>query len=60
VDGRVLVQGGRTAHIDENAVYAKGRQVTQNFWSHVPKWRWDGAGVDRIIPPPFPIRKAAG
>jgi len=29
--------------------------VTQSFWSHVPTWRWDGAAVDRIIPPAFPI-----
>ncbi len=60
VDGKILVQGGRTVQIDEDEVYAKARQVTQNFWSHVPDWRWDGAGVDRIIPPAFPIRKSAG
>jgi hypothetical protein len=34
--------------------------VIQNFWSRVPKCRWDGAGVDRIIPSVFLIRKAAG
>jgi 5-methylthioadenosine/S-adenosylhomocysteine deaminase len=60
VDGKILVQGGRTVQIDEDEVYAKARQVTQSFWSDVPKWRWDGAGVDRIIPPAFPIRKTAG
>ena len=60
VDGKILVQGGRTVQIDEDEVYAKARQVTQSFWSHVPDWRWDGAGVDRIIPPAFPIRRAAG
>jgi hypothetical protein len=52
------VRGGRTVRIDEDEVYAKARQATQNFWSHVPTWRWDGAGVDRIVPPAFPIRKA--
>jgi hypothetical protein len=51
--------GSRTVQIDEDEVYAKAWQVTQNFWSHVPNWRWDGAAVDRIIPPAFPIRKAA-
>jgi 5-methylthioadenosine/S-adenosylhomocysteine deaminase len=60
VDGQLLVEGGRTTQIDEDEVYAKARQVTQSFWSHVPTWRWDGAGVDRIIPPAFPIRKSAG
>ncbi len=60
VDGKILVQGGRTTRIDEDEVYAKARQATQTFWSHVPTWRWDGAGVDRIIPPAFPIRKGTG
>jgi len=60
VDGKILVQGGRATRIDEDEVYAKARQATQNFWSHVSSWRWDGAGVDRIIPPAFPIRKSAG
>jgi cytosine/adenosine deaminase-related metal-dependent hydrolase len=60
VDGKILVQGGRTVRLDEDEVYAKARQVTQNFWSHVPNWRWDSAGVDRIIPPAFPIRRVAG
>jgi 5-methylthioadenosine/S-adenosylhomocysteine deaminase len=55
VDGKVLVQGGRTTRVDEDAVYAKARQATQAYWSHVPGWRWDGAGVDRITPPAFPI-----
>jgi multiple sugar transport system permease protein len=40
-------------------VYAKARQVTQNFWSRVPSWRWDGVGVDQIIPPAFPIRRSS-
>ena len=31
-----------------------------HYWSNVPTWRWDGAGVDRIVPPAFPMRSAAG
>jgi 5-methylthioadenosine/S-adenosylhomocysteine deaminase len=58
VDGRVLVQGGRTTRIDEEAVYAKARQATEQYWYQVPGWRWDGATVDRIIPPAFPIHRA--
>jgi 5-methylthioadenosine/S-adenosylhomocysteine deaminase len=60
VDGKVLVQGGRTTRIDEDEVYAKAREATRAYWSHVPGWRWDGAGVERIMPPAFPIRHAAG
>jgi 5-methylthioadenosine/S-adenosylhomocysteine deaminase len=58
VDGRLLVQGGRTTRIDEDAVYAKARQATEQYWYQVPGWRWDGATVDRIIPPAFPIVRA--
>jgi cytosine/adenosine deaminase-related metal-dependent hydrolase len=55
VDGKILVQGGRTVHVDEAEVYAKARAATQNYWRHVPAWRWDGLGVEQIIPPAFPI-----
>ncbi len=60
VDGKILVQGGRAVRIDEAEVYAKARQATQNYWSHVPDWRWDGAGVEQIIPPAFPTHRAPG
>jgi len=59
VDGQVLVQGGRATRVDEDAVYAKAREVTQHYWSRVPSWRWDGATVDQIVPPAFPIHRAA-
>jgi 5-methylthioadenosine/S-adenosylhomocysteine deaminase len=59
VNGKILVQGGRVSRVDEDAVYAKVRQVTQRYWEHVPRWRWDKAGVDQIIPPAFPLHRAA-
>jgi cytosine/adenosine deaminase-related metal-dependent hydrolase len=59
VDGQVLVQGGRSTRVDEDAVYAKAREATQHYWSRVPAWRWDGATVDQIIPPAFPIHRTA-
>ena len=58
VDGKVLVQGGRATRVDEDEVYAKARRATEHYWSQVPGWRWDGATVDRIIPPAFPLRRA--
>jgi cytosine/adenosine deaminase-related metal-dependent hydrolase len=58
VDGKVLVQGGRTTRVDEDAVHAKAREATERYWTHVPSWRWDGASVDRIIPPAFPLHRA--
>jgi cytosine/adenosine deaminase-related metal-dependent hydrolase len=59
VDGKVLVQGGRLARVDEAEVCAKARQATEQYWTHVPGWRWDGATVDRIIPPAFPVRRSS-
>ncbi len=59
MDGQVLVQGGRATRVDEDAVYAKAREATQHYWSRVPTWRWDGATVDQIVPPAFPIHRAA-
>jgi 5-methylthioadenosine/S-adenosylhomocysteine deaminase len=58
VDGKVLVEGGRATRVDEDAVYAKAREATRHYWEQVPRWRWDGAPVDRIIPPAFPMRRA--
>jgi hypothetical protein len=58
VDGQVLVQGGRATRVDEDAAYAKAREATHHYWSRVPGWRWDGAGVDQIVPPAFPIHRA--
>ena len=58
VDGQVLVRGGRCTRVDEDAVYARAQQATEQYWYQVPGWRWDGATVDRIIPPAFPIHRA--
>lgn len=58
VDGKVLVQGGRTTRVDEDEVYAKARRVIEHAWGLVPGWRWDGATVERIVPPAFPIHRA--
>ena len=60
VDGQVLVQGGRAVRVDEAAVYARAREATHRYWQQVPTWHWGGHGVDRIIPPAFPIRSRDG
>jgi cytosine/adenosine deaminase-related metal-dependent hydrolase len=58
VDGQVLVEGGRLTRVDEAEVFARAREATRGYWARVPEWRWDGATVDRIIPPAFPIHRA--
>ena len=57
VDGKTLVQGGRLTRVDEEAVYARAREAVGHYWDAVPKWRWDGADVERIIPPAFPVHR---
>jgi 5-methylthioadenosine/S-adenosylhomocysteine deaminase len=59
VDGKVLVQAGRLTRVDEAEVYAKAHEATRRYWSNVPGWRWDGADVERIVPPAFPLHRAA-
>jgi cytosine/adenosine deaminase-related metal-dependent hydrolase len=58
VDGKVLVENGRLTRADEEQVLAKAREATRHYWEAVPRWRWDGAGVDRISPPAFPLHRA--
>ena len=58
VDGKVLVEGGRVSRVDEAQTLARAREATRHYWEQVPRWRWDGASADRIIPPAFPIRRA--
>lgn len=60
VDGKILVQGGRSTRADEAEVYARAAEATRGYWSRVPAWRWDGADVERIIPPAFLIRRTSG
>jgi len=43
--------------VDEEAVYARAREAVRHYWDAVPKWRWDGADVERIIPPAFPVHR---
>jgi cytosine/adenosine deaminase-related metal-dependent hydrolase len=58
VDGQVLIENGRATRVDEEQVLAKAREATRHYWEQVPRWRWDGATVDRIVPPAFPMRRA--
>ena len=60
VDGKVLVQDGRLTRVDEAEVYAKAREATRHYWGNVANWRWDGASVDRIVPPAYPLHRAPG
>jgi cytosine/adenosine deaminase-related metal-dependent hydrolase len=59
VDGATLVERRRATRVDEAAVYERARQATERYWQHVPSWHWNGSGVDQLVPPAFPIHRAA-
>jgi cytosine/adenosine deaminase-related metal-dependent hydrolase len=58
VDGKTLVQDGRLTRIEEDGVYARAREAVHQYWDTVPKWRWDGADVERVIPPAFHVHRS--
>ncbi len=58
VDGKVLVQDGRLTRVDEDEAFAKAREATRRYWGNIPNWRWDGAVLERIVPPAFPLHRA--
>jgi len=57
VDGKVLVQHGRLTRVDEAEVYSKrgARGATRHYWGQRVRLAAGPRGVDRIIPPAFPI-----
>jgi cytosine/adenosine deaminase-related metal-dependent hydrolase len=57
VDGQTLVEDGKAVRVDEAAVYARARQATARYWQRVPDWHWNGCGVERIVPPAFPLHR---
>lgn len=59
VDGQTLVENGRATRVDEDTIDAAARAATARYWQHVPTWHWKGSGVDEIVPPAFPIHRAA-
>src|SRR5919201_1953641 len=57
VDGRTLVQGGRSVLCDEAEVYAKAKQAARKAWEAIPTWHWGGYGLDRMVPPAFTLHR---
>jgi 5-methylthioadenosine/S-adenosylhomocysteine deaminase len=58
VDGKTLVEHGRSLVYDEAEVYAQARRAVQRAWGAIPAWHWGGYDVDRIVPPAFTLRRA--
>jgi hypothetical protein len=57
VDGKTLVQGGRSVLCDEAEVYAKAKQAAHKAWEAIPTWHWGGYGLDRMVPPAFTLHR---
>lgn len=58
VDGKTLVQQGRSVLVDEAEIYARAQRTVQQAWNAVPNWHWGGYDVNRIAPPAFTIHRA--
>jgi cytosine/adenosine deaminase-related metal-dependent hydrolase len=58
VDGKTLVDQGRSVLCDEAEVYAQMRQTVQRAWGAIPTWHWAGYDVNRLVPPAFTVHRA--
>jgi 5-methylthioadenosine/S-adenosylhomocysteine deaminase len=57
VDGKTLVEHGRSVVYDEAEVYAQARRAVQRAWDAIPSWHWGGYDVNRIAPPAFTLKR---
>jgi 5-methylthioadenosine/S-adenosylhomocysteine deaminase len=57
VDGKTLMQGGRSVLCDEAEVYAKANQAAHKAWEAIPTWHWGGYDLDRMVPPAFTMHR---
>ncbi len=56
VNGRVVIEDGRSTCIDEDDLYARADQAANRAWDNWPKRDWAGRSVQEILPPAFPTR----
>src|SRR5262245_17630420 len=58
VDGRTLVEHGKSVIVDETEVYDQAQRVVQRAWEAIPAWHWGGYDLEHIVPPAFPLLQA--
>jgi cytosine/adenosine deaminase-related metal-dependent hydrolase len=58
VDGEVVIENGRSTRIDDAQLFAQAEAGAQRAWNNWPDRDWNGRGVEQIVPPAFPTRKA--
>jgi 5-methylthioadenosine/S-adenosylhomocysteine deaminase len=57
VDGKTLLERGKSVVFDEAEVYAQAQRTVHRAWEALPAWHWGGYDLDRIVPPAFNIRR---
>jgi cytosine/adenosine deaminase-related metal-dependent hydrolase len=56
IDGRTLVENGRSVTVDEAALLREIQAAGERSWAAAPGWHWSGASVDEIAPMSYTIR----
>jgi cytosine/adenosine deaminase-related metal-dependent hydrolase len=57
VDGKTLVERGRSVVCDEAEVYAQAQHAVRRAWEGVPSWHWGGYDLNRLVPPAFTTKR---
>jgi cytosine/adenosine deaminase-related metal-dependent hydrolase len=54
VDGRTVVESGRVAGVDEEALRREAQQEAERLWATVPEWHWQHLTTEQFSPASFP------
>jgi cytosine/adenosine deaminase-related metal-dependent hydrolase len=54
VDGRLVVDGGRVAGVDEQKLLADAQREAERLWDSVRQWHWQGKTAEEFAPTSFP------
>jgi 5-methylthioadenosine/S-adenosylhomocysteine deaminase len=57
VDGKTLVERGRSVVFDEAEVYAQAQRAVHQAWNAIPAWHWAGYDLNRIVPPAYAMKR---
>jgi 5-methylthioadenosine/S-adenosylhomocysteine deaminase len=58
VDGKMLVERGRSVVCDEAEVYAQAQRAVHRAWEAMPAWHWGGYELNRLVPPAFSTHRS--
>jgi hypothetical protein len=58
VDGKTLVERGKSVVVDEAEVYAQAQRAVHHAWEAIPAWHWGGYDLQRIVPPAFTMKRS--